>query len=1213
MTPKKHRKRSKDVVIVVDPWWGDTEAASAAAHAGAAQCRRVTLLVCGGAEGEPAEVTLRATLRPAQRLSVEYVPLPDPALLLPPLPSGSDGDDEAVVAAYAAQAEVPLARAMRGRDGDGDDCSRTVAVLCSSLLRGRLAVAASASAAVSGGGGDDVASAAAWLRRRAAAASALLGSVLRAYGGTLPLVPHLPRVLRAVARCGGGGGGGFVGVEAGTGTGKSTLLPQAIVASKAVRGAGCEASTVRVAVAMPRRAAVLGVCAVVRAAARARASPLCTAAGQAYSCGVQAGYRVGGQAEDAEEANVLYTTTGSLLKELIAGVRVEEGSGRRGRRRPTLRTAYTHIVVDECHVASAETELLRELLFRCCGGGGGGSSGGPVVILMSATFRTSAYLSARFSPVGDDGDGDRRSSDDDDDDEGSRHPLLVLPSAPPFPVSVRHLDAVLAGLDAGDARNDDDDGGCGAASVPPPLHRLSLLTAWVARCVRGGSSVLVFLPGLAAIRQVGHGVAEAAREAGAEVVSVHGALQGGRERLARRAALAAAATPPPCPLPPVVVLATNSVELGVTLPDLDVVVDSCLERVAAGEGGGSGGGGRLETKLAPRAALRQRAGRVGRCRGGTVWRLVTADEEAALEEEAAAALRGGGVTESVVLDALAFSLAAGAGDAAESAEGLLGGASCAEAVEQAVARLEACGAVVSDRRRGDRCRHRVTAEGLLFQRLPLDPALGHFVLLGARLGRFALCAEAAAAAACGVFRAAREVPAASARLSPHRMCDGSHSDVVGGVNMLRAHLRRQRLRREGDGDGDGEGSDEGEEEEEGAMSAAEALRNAECRLRDIAAVFLEAAPEAALSFEYQASEGPVAYEDMLALSFLWSAAFVSKTAAFKAKDMTSRMSPFPSGVVKRHSVVCRASKTTVAALRRGGSGDAAAAAAEVEALTGSAVRRVLPRCGGASESVVEFAVPAARPATMWGRPHSTWAAERTSVGLTGHRGSLHPLFAQQEGGGVAALPFSAPVVLPAADLEPPAFWRPEVRAAAEPLVVACSEHGSAVLPPSVPGMLSAVLLLTQKLVDPRTGVPVRAEDALAGGGAVVAVAANKALSVDCARLLAAQPTAGCRRRLAEAVAGLRRAAVGGVGEPHGGALDELLGLLRAACVRPDRARHGFCGTASVHRHDEGLLALFDPDPGGRGGGGGGGGGGVWDSEIFCAEAERVVEGALSTL
>ena len=894
MAPQKQRKRSKDVIVLVDPWWGDTEAASAAERAAAAQCRRATLLVCGGTEGGRAEVTLRATLRPAQRLSVEYVPLPDPALLLPPPPSGSSGaavddsdiDDEAVVAAYAAQVEAPLARAMWSRDGDGDgdgSDSRTVVVLCSSLLRSRLAVAASASAAVSGGG--DVAAAAAWLRRRAAAASALLGSVLQAYGGALPLVPHLPRVLRAVARCGGGDGGGFVGVEAGTGTGKSTLLPQAIVAAKAVRGAGGGASTVRVAVAMPRRAAVLGVCAVVRAAARARASPLCAAAGRVYSCGVQAGYRVGGQQEGAEEANVLYTTTGSLLKELIAGVQVEEGGGCRGRRRPTLRTAYTHIVVDECHVASAETELLRELLFRCCGGGGG-TRGGPVVILMSATFRTSAYLSARFGPVGDDGDdhrGSSSSSRSDDDDEG-RHPLLVLPSATPYPVTVRHLDTVLAGLEAGDSGGDGGGDGGGAASTPPPpLHRLCLLSAWVARCVRAGSSVLVFLPGLAAIRQVGCGVEDAAREAGAEVISVHGALQGGRERLARRAALAAAATLPP--LPPVVVLATNSVELGVTLPELDVVVDSCLERVAAGGGGGCGGG-RLETRLVPRAALRQRAGRVGRCRAGTVYRLVTADEEAALDEEASAALEGGGVTEAVVLDALAFSLAAGAGDAAESAEGLLGGATCAEAVEQAVARLEACGAVVSDRRGGGRCRHRVTSEGLLFQRLPLDPALSHFVLLGARLGRFSLCAEAAAAAACGVFRAARDAASgAAATLSPHRMCDGSHSDVVGGVNMLRAHLRRRRLRREGGGD---DGSDEGaeEEEEEGSLSAAEALRNAECRLRDVAAVFLEAEPEA-LSFEYEAEacDSPVVYEDMLALSFLWSAAFVSKTAAFKAKDM----------------------------------------------------------------------------------------------------------------------------------------------------------------------------------------------------------------------------------------------------------------------------------------------------------------------------------------
>jgi ATP-dependent helicase HrpB len=144
--------------------------------------------------------------------------------------------------------------------------------------------------------------------------------------------------------------------------------------------------------------------------------------------------------------------------------------------------------------------------------------------------------------------------------------------------------------------------------------------AAVARAVVDGwdavpGGLLVFLPGWGEIRRVADRVSDEARRRGETLLILHGSLDpkdqaavleplpGGRRKT---------------------VLATSVAETSLTIPDIDLVIDSGLARMNRFDQGR--GLDRLVTERVSQASADQRRGRAGRTKPGVCWRLWPAAE-----------------------------------------------------------------------------------------------------------------------------------------------------------------------------------------------------------------------------------------------------------------------------------------------------------------------------------------------------------------------------------------------------------------------------------------------------------------------------------------------------------------------------------------------------------------------------------------------------------
>jgi ATP-dependent RNA helicase DHX57 len=156
-------------------------------------------------------------------------------------------------------------------------------------------------------------------------------------------------------------------VSGATGCGKSTQLPQYILEQAVERGQGGACS---ILVTQPRRISAVGVAARV-------------AAERGEALGGVVGYSVRLDARASRRTRLLFCTTGVLLRRLLGD--------------PGL-AGTTHVVVDEVHERSADSDLLLLLLRDLLG-----SSAGLRVVLMSATAEAGLfqrYFDAQLAPHG---------------------------------------------------------------------------------------------------------------------------------------------------------------------------------------------------------------------------------------------------------------------------------------------------------------------------------------------------------------------------------------------------------------------------------------------------------------------------------------------------------------------------------------------------------------------------------------------------------------------------------------------------------------------------------------------------------------------------------------------------------------------------------------------------------------------------------------------
>jgi ATP-dependent helicase HrpB len=231
---------------------------------------------------------------------------------------------------------------------------------------------------------------------------------------------------------------------------------------------------------------------------------------------------------------------------------------------------------------------------------------------------------------------------------------------------------------------------------------------------RADGDVLVFLPGLAEIRQAARALDELAREHDLAVLPLHGDLPPEQQD--------AALLPQPRRK---VVLATNVAETSVTVEGVTGVVDSGLARVLLYDP--AVGLDRLKLTPVSRASADQRAGRAGRTRPGVCLRLWSEVSHRARPEQTEPEIRRVDLAGAVL-----HLLAAGERD-------VLRFPWLEPPREATVAR-----ALVLLRRLGAIDDGGVTALGRAMVRLPVHPRLGRLLIEGERHGQAGRAALAAA-------------------------------------------------------------------------------------------------------------------------------------------------------------------------------------------------------------------------------------------------------------------------------------------------------------------------------------------------------------------------------------------------------------------------------------------------------------------------------------
>ncbi|KAI4701061.1 hypothetical protein J4E89_010757 [Alternaria sp. Ai002NY15] len=377
-----------------------------------------------------------------------------------------------------------------------------------------------------------------------------------------------------------------------TGCGKSTQIPAFVLEHELSQGKAC-----KVYCTEPRRISAISL-------AQRVSEELGEGPKDLGSIRSLVGYAIRLESKTSSQTRLVYATVGVVLRMLESSGGLQE---------------VTHLVIDEVHERSIDTDfllvILRSLMER---------RPELKVILMSATVDA-----ARFSRYLNDA------------------PILTVPGRT-FPVQTRYLeDAVelthYAGASdatkaAATSDNDEDDGITSDKSgIPNKLPGYSQLTrdvlsnydeyaidydlitrlietvAFDPQLSRFSSAILVFLPGLAEIRQLNDILAShPSFKADWYVYPLHSTISSEDQQ-------AAFLVPPPGIRK--IVLATNIAETGVTIPDITCVVDTGKHKEMRFDERRQLS--RLTQSFISRANAKQRRGRAGRVQEGLCFHLFT--------------------------------------------------------------------------------------------------------------------------------------------------------------------------------------------------------------------------------------------------------------------------------------------------------------------------------------------------------------------------------------------------------------------------------------------------------------------------------------------------------------------------------------------------------------------------------------------------------------
>jgi HrpA-like RNA helicase len=301
---------------------------------------------------------------------------------------------------------------------------------------------------------------------------------------------------------------------------------------------------------------------------------------------MQAGMRMGhGVRDESPNTKLFFVTTGYLVRLLAY--------------RPESFDSHSHLIIDEVHERSVDGDVLCYLAKRLL-------SRHPTIklILMSATMHISLYQDYFAS------------SPEDDIYYGDLDCLSV--GARRFPLQIFHADDLCKE-------------GSGLPVVFKPLckklcekkeptmdpeyskKQYKLAFNIILECVQVGTGVLVFVSGIQDITEINELFVNM-NNSKYIVVHIHSDIPYEEQELAFKPVEADKIK---------VILATNAAESSITLPDVDVVI--CLGSHKAIAYDPKSHHVMLVNQFISRASAAQRAGRTGRTRPGTVFRLYSSE------------------------------------------------------------------------------------------------------------------------------------------------------------------------------------------------------------------------------------------------------------------------------------------------------------------------------------------------------------------------------------------------------------------------------------------------------------------------------------------------------------------------------------------------------------------------------------------------------------
>ncbi|KAK1800697.1 hypothetical protein P4O66_005523, partial [Electrophorus voltai] len=430
---------------------------------------------------------------------------------------------------------------------------------------------------------------------------------LRSEREQLPVFQQRARVLEALQRH-------RVLVVAGeTGSGKSTQVPQFIL--EELLGAGQEARPCNVVVTQPRRVSAMSLAGRVSEELGCQDGP----GAKTSLCG----YQIRAESRTSDSTCLLYCTTGVLLRKL---------------QQDCLLTALTHVIVDEVHERSVQSDflltILRDLVQKRsdlqlllmsatadCGKFASYFNHCPVLTIPGRTFPVQVYhledvVEATGYILDQDSEYSQRSVDEEEQ--------VCISVTQKGGRTIQHQETIVQdtvpGWDLGlDLDHFSSRTRHALQYMNPNKVNMDLildLLAYLDKATQFGTvdgAVLVFLPGLAHIQQL-YGLLTTDKRFSSKdryrLVALHSTLSSQDQ--------AAAFKVPPAGVRKIV-LSTNIAETGVTIPDVLFVIDTGKTKENRYHEG-SQMSSLVETFVSKASAL-QRQGRAGRVRNGFCFRL----------------------------------------------------------------------------------------------------------------------------------------------------------------------------------------------------------------------------------------------------------------------------------------------------------------------------------------------------------------------------------------------------------------------------------------------------------------------------------------------------------------------------------------------------------------------------------------------------------------